>query len=407
MCGPWADRAMLQRNPLNRSVHSSRSTLTKDPMMSHFSYTLEAQQGHARAGTFMTPHGPVQTPVFMPVGTTSAVKSLTFREIHEAEAQIVLANAYHTYLRPGHELIARAGGLHGWTGWNKPILTDSGGFQVFSLSKLRKLTEEGVKFRDAITGQQHMITPERSMEIQNALGADVIMAFDECPPYPATYDETKEATERTARWFERCLAAHQRPDQALFPIIQGGTYDDLRDWSLDTMTAFPSVGIAVGGVSVGEPKPLIYDIVKKTVPKLPTDKPHYLMGVGEPEDLLYAINYGIDMFDCVQPTRVARHGSFFSWQGRRNIKNAEFREKFAPLEEGCDCYTCQNHHAAYVAHLMRIKETVGGTLLSIHNVRFLIRLAQEARQAILAGRWDTYFIDHMAKLQMDAFAVHS
>lgn len=278
---------------------------------------------------------------------------------------------------------------------------------MFSLSKLRKLTEEGVKFRDAITGQQHMITPERSMEIQNALGADVIMAFDECPPYPATYDETKEATERTARWFERCLAAHQRPDQALFPIIQGGTYDDLRDWSLDTMTAFPSVGIAVGGVSVGEPKPLIYDIVKKTVPKLPTDKPHYLMGVGEPEDLLYAINYGIDMFDCVQPTRVARHGSFFSWQGRRNIKNAEFREKFAPLEEGCDCYTCQNHHAAYVAHLMRIKETVGGTLLSIHNVRFLIRLAQEARQAILAGRWDTYFIDHMAKLQMDAFAVHS
>jgi queuine tRNA-ribosyltransferase len=372
-----------------------------------FSYTLENTSGKARAGLLQTPHGPVKTPVFMPVGTHSTVKTVTFGHIKDMHAQIVLSNAYHLYLRPGAHSIEKAGGLHGWMGWDKPILTDSGGFQVFSLGKFRKITEQGVTFRDPITGQSHFINPEKSMEVQNALGADIIMAFDECPPYPATYDYAKKSMEMTHRWLERCWNAHQRHQpqgelnaQALFPIVQGSTFPDLREQSAAFVQQFNAVGYAIGGVSVGESKDWVFKVVQETAPQLPENKPRYLMGVGTPEDLLDCIALGIDMFDCVNPTRVARHGAFFRSDGRRNIKNAEFAEQFVPLEEGCDCYTCQNHHIAYVRHLMKLKEPTGGTLLSIHNIRFLIRLVEQAREAILQDRFADFYVEHRSKLQV-------
>lgn len=357
-----------------------------------FEFTLEATDNQARAGSFVTPHGVVQTPVFMPVGTHSTVKTVTMRHLEEMEAQIILSNAYHLYLRPGVEAIQHAGGLHGWTGWQKPMLTDSGGFQVFSLTRLRKLTENGVQFRDPITGQSHLISPEISMAIQNALGADIIMAFDECPPYPTTEEYAQRSMALTHRWLERCFAAHQRPDeQALFPIVQGSTYPYLRTQSAAFVQQFGAHGYAIGGVSVGESKEWVFRVVADTAPLLPADKPRYLMGVGTPEDLLDAIALGMDMFDCVNPTRVARHGAFFRSDGRRNIKNAEFEQNYGPLEPGCDCYTCQHHHVAYVRHLIKVKEATGATLLSIHNIRFLIRLVAEARQAILAGSFQSFY----------------
>lgn len=366
-----------------------------------FEFTLHATDGEARAGTFVTPHGAIETPVFMPVGTHSTVKTLTFEHIHDIQAQVVLANSYHMYLRPGHKLVEKAGGLHGWTGWNKPILTDSGGFQVFSLTRLRKMTEDGVRFRDPITGQSHFISPEVSMDIQNALGADIIMAFDECPPYPATYDYAKTSMELTHRWLERCFRAHQRPqDQALFPIVQGSTYEDLRTESVRFVSQFDAHGFAIGGVSVGESKEWVNKVVEFTAPQLPASKPRYLMGVGTPEDLLDSIAHGIDMFDCVNPTRVARHGAFFTSWGRKNIKNAEFVENFGPLEVGCDCYTCNHHHIAYIRHLMKIKEASGATLLSIHNIRYLIRLVEQAREAILAGTFKSFYNTRRSMLSM-------
>lgn len=368
-----------------------------------FEFTLHKTDGQARAGTFVTPHGAVKTPVFMPVGTHSTVKTLTFEQVRALDAQIVLGNAYHLYLRPGHRMIEEAGGLHGWTGWDKPMLTDSGGFQVFSLARMRKMTEEGVSFRDPITGQSHMISPEKSMEIQNALGADIMMAFDECPPYPATYEYAKTSMELTHRWLERCFTAHQRPtDQALFPIVQGSTFEDLRTQSAAFATQFEAHGYAIGGVSVGESKEWVHRVVAYTAPQLPAHKPRYLMGVGTPEDLLDGIALGIDMFDCVNPTRVARHGAFFRSVGRRNIKNAEFDRDFGPLEEGCDCHTCQHHHVAYVRHLMKIKEASGATLLSIHNIRFLIRLVEEARGAILAGTFESFYNTKQEMLRSQA-----
>lgn len=367
-----------------------------------FTFTLHATDGEARAGTFTTPHGEVRTPVFMPVGTHSTVKTLTFEHLKAMEAEIVLGNAYHLYLRPGHKTIERFGGLHGWTGWNRPILTDSGGFQVFSLTRLRKISSEGVHFRDPITGASHFISPEKSIEIQNALGADIIMAFDECPPYPATYEYAEQSMELTHRWLERCFQAHQRTgDQALFPIIQGSTYEDLRTRSIRFASQFDAHGFAIGGVSVGETKDWVRRVVAFTACQLPENKPRYLMGVGTPEDLLDAIHQGVDMFDCVNPTRLARHGSFFRTRGRRNIKNAAFEEQSGPLDEGCDCYTCQNHHLAYVRHLIKIKEATGATLLSIHNVRFLIRFVEEARNSILAGSFETFYNTRKALLMSE------
>lgn len=357
-------------------------------------YQLQAQcpWSGARAGLLTTPHGVVETPVFMPVGTNAAMKSMTWPQIEEVQGQIVLSNSYHLYLRPGHDLIKEAGGLHRFMHWNKPILTDSGGFQVFSLDKLRTIHEEGVNFKDHKTGRPHFIGPEKSMEIQNAIGADIIMAFDECVANPATHDQAKNAMERTHRWLERCVATHRRQDdQALFGIVQGSIYEDLRRQSAAFVTGIDLPGYAVGGVAVGEDRQKIEEIVAYTTPLLPKEKPRYLMGVGTPWDIVYAIKCGIDMFDCVSPTRLARHGAAFTHAGRISIKNSPHQRDFSPLDPLCTCYVCKSYTRAYLSHLVRQSEMAGAILLSIHNVHFLINQAQECRQAILAGEFKEYF----------------
>lgn len=354
----------------------------------NFQYELihVCEKTGARAGLFHTPHGTIETPVFMPVGTNSVVKMMTNHHLKETNAQIILNNSYHLYLRPGTELIKEFGGLHKWMNWDKPILTDSGGFQVFSLSKTRKITEQGVEFKDLKTGDMHFISPEISMQIQQDLGADIIMAFDECAPYPCEYNEAKSAMERTHRWLKRCFDAHgpeKQQKQALFPIVQGSFYDDLRRESAKVISSFDAHGYAIGGVSVGEPVDIKNKIVALTAPLLPANKPRYLMGVGTPEDLISGVLNGIDMFDCVIPTRNARHGSFFSSEGRKIIKNKEFEKDNRPLDVNCDCYTCKNHSRAYIRHLFRVGEATGSILLSIHNIRFLINLMERARISIL------------------------
>ncbi|MGE0199428.1 MAG: tRNA guanosine(34) transglycosylase Tgt [Candidatus Melainabacteria bacterium] len=378
------------------------------PSVKSFAYALDSAPApsdapdkacRARAGTLMTPHGPVQTPVFMPVGTHSAVRSMTWPQVKATGAQIVLCNAYHLYLRPGPELVAKAGGLHTWMSWDGPILTDSGGFQVFSLASHRKITEDGVHFRDPLTGRSHFIGPKEAMAIQNALGADIIMAFDECPPYPCTREYAEASLAKTHRWLETCFEHHARPeDQALFPIVQGSVFEDLRQESVRFVTGMPAHGFAIGGVSVGETKKMMHEVVARTAPLLPADKPRYLMGIGTPEDLLQGIYHGVDMFDCVMPTRNARHGTFFTPTGNRLIRNACFTEDFGPLVEGCACYTCQNHSRAYIRHIYRQKEGSAGTLLSIHNVHHLVQLAKDAREAILAGRFEDFYAERMALL---------
>lgn len=357
-------------------------------------YQLQAQcpWSGARAGLLTTPHGVVETPVFMPVGTNAAMKSMTWPQIEEVQGQIVLSNSYHLYLRPGHDLVKEAGGLHRFMHWNKPILTDSGGFQVFSLDKLRTIHEEGVNFKDHKTGRPHFIGPEKSMEIQNAIGADIIMAFDECVANPATHDQAKNAMERTHRWLERCVATHRRQDdQALFGIVQGSIYEDLRRQSAAFVTGIDLPGYAVGGVAVGEDRQKIEEILAYTTPLLPKEKPRYLMGVGTPWDIVYAIKCGIDMFDCVSPTRLARHGAAFTHAGRISIKNSPHQRDFSPLDPLCTCYVCKSYTRAYLSHLVRQSEMAGAILLSIHNVHFLINQAQECRQAILAGEFKEYF----------------
>ena len=336
----------------------------------YFNYELVhvCKQTGARAGVFTTPHGIINTPIFMPVGTNSAVKTLVSDQIMDTGAQIMLANSYHLYLRAGTKLIKEFGGIHSWMNWHKPVLTDSGGFQVFSLSNLRKITEDGVEFRDPKDGKKHFISPEVSMEIQQDIGADIIMAFDECAPFPCDYDTAKKAMERTHRWLERCFKAKTNPRQALFPIVQGAFYDDLRQESAKVISSYDAVGYAIGGLSVGETKDIMNHFVEFTAPLLPSDKPRYLMGVGTPEDLLDGIKRGIDMFDCVLPTRNARHGSFFTWNGKRNIKNKEFWNDPSPLVEGCNCYACRNHSKAYIRHLFRCQESTAATLLSIATV---------------------------------------
>lgn len=361
--------------------------------MSYFNFNLQkkSSESNARAGLLQTPHGIIETPVFMPVGTNSAVKMMTGDHVFDTGAQIILSNAYHLFLRPGHKLIEKAGGLHEWMNWDKPILTDSGGFQVFSLAKLRKIKEEGVYFKDIKDGSSYFMSPEISMEVQNSLGADIIMAFDECAPYPCEYDEAKKAMDRTHRWLDRCIEFHKKETQALFPIVQGSVYDDLREESAKYIASKESHGYAIGGVSVGESAELKNHIVEITVPFLPEDKPRYLMGVGTPEDLLDGMSRGIDMFDCVMPTRIARHGSFFMPKGRGIIKNKEFEEDFSPLVEGCQCYTCKNHTKAYIRHLFRVKESIAGTLMSIHNIYYLVNLMKEARQAVLEDRFISFY----------------
>lgn len=362
-----------------------------------FSFQVQASCRHtkARAGIFSTPHGDVETPRFMPVGTLANVKTLTPDQLKAAGAQMVLSNTYHLHLQPGEGIVAAAGGLHQFMAWKGPILTDSGGFQVFSLSEIRTITEEGVTFRSPHDGQMIHFTPERSIQIQNELGADVIMAFDECPPYPASREHVFNATQRTYRWLERCVNAHQRPDQALFGIVQGGVYSDLRQEAAGQLVEFDLPGYAIGGVSVGEPAELIENIVQVTTPLLPYDKPRYLMGVGTYREMAQAIAAGIDLFDCVIPTRLARHGAALVQGERWNLKNSQFREDFQPLDQTCPCYTCQNFSRAYLGHLIRAKELLAYTLLSIHNVTELIRFTQRIRDAILSDRFSPEFWEEL------------
>lgn len=329
----------------------------------------------------------------MPVGTLANVKTLTPDQLKATGAQMILANTYHLHLQPGESIVQQAGGLHRFMNWQGPILTDSGGFQVFSLSEMRSITDHGVTFRSPKDGQFIHLTPERSIEIQNALGADVIMAFDECPPYPASREAVQKATERTYRWLERCIQAHHRSDQSLFGIVQGGVHLDLRQQAAQALAQFDLPGYAIGGVSVGEPPELIQKIVQATTPLLPANKPRYLMGVGTYREIAQAIAAGIDLFDCVIPTRLARHGSALVQGERWNLKNARFKEDFTPLDPECPCYTCQNFSRAYISHLLRAQEILGYTLLSIHNITELVRFTQRIRAAILNDRFTTEFAE--------------
>ena len=334
----------------------------------------------ARRGVVHTPHGDIQTPIFMPVGTQATVKAMSPEELkQDVKAQIILANTYHLYLRPGHELVKEAGGLHQFMNWDRPILTDSGGFQVFSLSGLRKITEEGVTFHSHLDGSKHLFTPEKVMEIEEALGADIIMAFDECCPYPSTYEYTKKSMERTTRWAARCKKAHKTENQGLFGIIQGGFYKDLREKSAKDLIELDFPGYAIGGISVGEPKVEFLDILRFTTPFMPEDKPRYLMGVGTPDYLIEAALAGIDMCDCVLPTRLARHGTALTSKGKVVIRNNEFARDWNKLDDECDCYTCQNYTRAYLRHLIKTNEILGMRLLSLHNLRFLTKLMERVR----------------------------
>lgn len=354
-----------------------------------FTFERIAQDGRARAGVFHTPHGDLLTPVFAPVGTQATVKAVTPRQLEEIGASLVLANTYHLYLRPGDELVAEMGGLHQFMHWNGPILTDSGGFQVFSLAGIRKIDDNGVTFKSHIDGSTHRFTPEKSIQIQENLGADIIMAFDECaPPYDREYNE--RALQRTHMWAQRCVEAKKRPDQALFGIVQGGVFRDLRERSAEFIAGLHTPGIAIGGLSVGETKEEMNAMLEVVDPILPEDKPRYLMGVGSPEDLVNGVLRGIDIFDCVLPTRLARHNAAMTRTGRLNLVNAAFARDTRPIDENCGCYTCQNFNRAYLRHLISAKEMLAATLLSIHNLYTLISLMNDIRQAILDGEMQAF-----------------
>jgi queuine tRNA-ribosyltransferase len=344
----------------------------------------------ARAGTLTTPHGAIATPVFMPVGTQATVKTLSSHEVADLGASIILGNTYHLFLRPGSDVIAELGGLHRFMNWPRALLTDSGGFQVFSLGATNTIDDEGVTFRSHLDGSLHRFTPERAIEIQEQIGADIIMAFDECAPYPTTRDYARRAMDRTHRWLERCIAAKNRPDQALFGIIQGSVFPDLRRESARCITSQPVAGYAIGGLSVGESKPEMYETLAITTAELPPERPRYLMGVGSPEDLLHGVSRGVDMFDCVQPTRLGRHGAAWTPDGRINLLNARWSRDSRPIQDDCDCYACRNHSRAYIRHLLRADEMLGARLATIHNVRFLLRLMEAARAAILEDRFAAF-----------------
>jgi queuine tRNA-ribosyltransferase len=355
-----------------------------------WSFEVEARAGRARAGRLRTPHGEVETPIFMPVGTAGAVKALTRAQLEEAGAHIVLANTYHMMLRPGDERVARLGGLHGFTGWPRPFLTDSGGYQVFSLSELRRLDEDGVRFKSHIDGSAHLLSPETSMRVQMNLGADIAMAFDECPPYPAEYAAVDEATARTTRWARRCLAAHARPDQRLFGIVQGGVHLDLRERSARELVELDFPGYAVGGLSVGEPKEDLRRVLAHLDPLLPEDKPRYLMGVGTPEDILDGVARGIDLFDCVLPTRNGRNGQLFTRHGRLSIRNARYADDPRPPDPDCTCYTCRTTSRAYLRHLHLAGEITAATLLTLHNVSHYLDTLRRIRQSIVLARFEEF-----------------
>ncbi len=349
----------------------------------------ECKQSGARIGKFHTPHGVIETPVFMPVGTQATVKSLSPEELKDANAQIILSNTYHLFLRPGHEIIKKAGGIHKFMNWDRPVLTDSGGFQVFSLSKFRKVTDDGVTFRSHLSGEKHHITPEYNMEIQNAIGADIIMAFDELTKYGTSYEDSKIAMNRTLDWLDRCYKAHKNENQALFPIAQGNFYKDLRIESLEKTLPYVKHGLAIGGLSVGEPLDEMCEMLDHIKPHLPKHVPIYLMGVGSADYIIESVIRGIDMMDCVLPTRIARNGTATTSIGKVVVKNAKYKEDFTTLDPNCDCYTCKNYTKAYLRHLIKADEILGARLLSIHNVRFLTKLMEDIKQAI----WEDRLLD--------------
>ena len=352
------------------------------------------KQTGARRGRLHTPHGVIETPVFMPVGTQASVKTMTSDELKDAHAQIILSNTYHLHLRPGEELIAEAGGLHKFMNWDRPILTDSGGFQVFSLAELNKVTEAGVEFRSHLDGSKRFLSPEIAVGIQQALGSDIMMQFDECSPYPCDHGRAKDALGRTLRWLERCMKAKTRADQALFGIVQGAFYADLRIESARQLAQLDLPGYGIGGLSVGEPKHIMYEMLEAIAPYMPVNKPRYLMGVGSPDCLVEGVLRGVDMFDCVLATRVARNGTVFTRDGRLVVRNAKYARDFVPIEEGCDCYACKNYTRAYIRHLLKAGEILPLRLNSIHNIRFLTRLMEDMRRAIeqdCFGDWSQEF----------------
>ena len=372
----------------------------------HYELIAEDTETGARAGVLHTPHGKIETPIFMPVGTQATVKTLDQHDLIEAQVQIILGNAYHLYLRPGHELIDRMGGLHQFMNWSRPILTDSGGFQVFSLGDLNKISEEGVRFQSHLDGSSHLFTPESVMEIEHGLGADIIMAFDECTPYPCERDYAEKSMRMTLRWAERCIQRHQelsaqrthRPPQALFGIVQGSVYPDLRRTCAQELIQMDLPGYAIGGLAVGEPRDSMFDVIRETTPLLPNDKPRYLMGVGLPNDLVEAVGAGADMFDCVVPTRNARNGTVFTRNGRLRLRNAAHAEDPQPLESDCACKTCTHYSRAYLRHLFKTNEVLGMHLATFHNVFFFQQLMRDMRDAIISG--------HFAAWQADFFALY-
>ena len=367
-----------------------------------FEITHVCKQSGARTGILHTPHGDVETPMFMPVGTQATVKFISPEELYDLGAGVVLANTYHLWLRPGEEIVRKAGGVHRFMNYKGPMLTDSGGFQVFSLADTRKITEEGVAFKSVLNGDRLFLSPEKSIQIQNAIGADIMMSFDECIPYPATYEYAKDSMLRTLRWAERGKNANERPDeQAIFGIVQGGDYEDLRHYSAEKLVEMDFAGYAIGGTSVGEDKETMVRMVRWSQEKLPYDKPRYLMGVGAVNDLLEAVSLNIDMCDCVLPTRIARHGTLMTSHGRLNIRKSVFKEDFTTLDPECDCYCCRNYTKAYLNHLFRTEEGFGTRLMSIHNIRFLIKLMEDARSAIKADRFSDFKNEVLANMKFD------
>lgn len=356
-----------------------------------FELIKKDKSSSARLGKLKTSHGTFDTPIFMPVGTQATVKTMTPEDLYEMGAGIILGNTYHLYLRPGEELVNKAGGLHGFMNWKRGILTDSGGFQVFSLSGLRKIDEDGVQFSSHLDGSRHYLTPEKVMDIEQKLGADIAMCFDECSPYPCSYKEALKAVERTSRWAERCQKKHTREDQALFGIIQGSVFDDLRSKSAKEISSLGFDGYAIGGLSVGEPKEDMYKMLEHTDKLLPQDKVRYLMGVGAPEDLVEGVRCGVDMFDCVLPTRIARHGTAFTHKGKLVVRNATYAEDFSPLDPECDCYVCRNYSRAYLRHLIKAEEMLAHRLLTYHNLYFLIKLMEKIRKHINDGDFAGFY----------------
>ena len=350
----------------------------------------EDKETHARYGILHTPHGDCEVPMFMPVGTLATVKTLSPEELKEAGSQVVLANTYHLHLRPGEDIVEKAGGVQKFMNYNGPMLTDSGGFQVFSLAKSRDIKEEGVTFKSHLNGDKIFFSPEIVIGIEEKIGADIIMSFDECIPYPATYEYAKNSTLRTLRWAKRGKDVHKREDQALFGIVQGGAYPDLRKMCAEELVKMDFDGYSIGGTSIGEPKDVCFDMIDMAIPYLPKDKPRYLMGVGSLDYILTGIEKGIDMMDCVLPTRIARHGTLMTHEGRVNIKNLKYREDFTPLDKECDCYTCTHYTKAYLRHLYVSDEAFGKRLLSLHNTRFLLSIVEGAREAIKEDRFKEY-----------------